>query len=482
MLESRSQSLELSHLRVPTYIEDSMPTLKKINAGLIVTLIIASLVSLMGIEIIKRTITNRNKTVLVVSEKLIEIESLQAKIVETLSRSHTYLIMGGADNLAKYLKSEEEAIKQLVVVEKIFNIEEEKILTSRIKDIFQNHQDVIRKLTELKIAGKTPSELKDIIRTRLNPEGMPLENTIGELVKKERLTLKKTKEESNRSAQKLTTLYKGLALFSFLACFIISYLLRKSIKAAVAGKIELRKTVASRDEVLAIVSHDLKNPLNAILLSLNLMEKKRHHEQHFMLDHIAKIKRSTHRMIAIIEDLLNISQMEVGTYHLKMNQICGIELLDEAIDALIPSAEKKEIKIMTNFELKEFKVKCDKEKILRVFSNLLGNALKFTPQGGQVILGTKRIDPNWVEFSISDSGPGIALENHKKVFQRFWREKKSEHEGTGLGLAIAKGIVEAHGGMIGLSEKVQKGCHFYFLLPLIKTHGDFKHQNFSRSN
>jgi signal transduction histidine kinase len=212
------------------------------------------------------------------------------------------------------------------------------------------------------------------------------------------------------------------------------------------------------------------------------MEKKRYHEQHFMLDHIAKIKRSTHRMIAIIEDLLNISQMEVGTYHLKMNQICGIELLDEAIDALIPSAEKKEIKIMTNFELKEFKVKCDKEKILRVFSNLLGNALKFTPQGGQVILGTKRIDPNWVEFSISDSGPGIALENHKKVFQRFWREKKSDHEGTGLGLAIAKGIVEAHGGMIGLSEKVQKGCHFYFLLPLIKTHGDFKHQNFSRSN
>ncbi len=120
---------------------------------------------------------------------------------------------------------------------------------------------------------------------------------------------------------------------------------------------------------------------------------------------------------------------------------------------------------MTNFELNDFKIKCDKEKLLRVFSNLLGNALKFTPQGGHVILGTKKFNQNWVEFSISDSGPGIALENHKKVFQRFWREKKTDHEGTGLGLAIAKGIVEAHGGKIGLNEKTQSGCQFYFLLP-----------------
>jgi PAS domain S-box-containing protein len=226
---------------------------------------------------------------------------------------------------------------------------------------------------------------------------------------------------------------------------------------------KLKQAVNAREEVLGVVSHDLRNPLGAILMNANILKRQTPCTEVLTQHTTSKILRAGQRMNDMIEDLLNMAKIDSGKLELKKKEFCGLEQMSEAVEMLKPFADKKKIKIIKHEKGKPMLIHCDQSKILRVFSNLLHNAIKFTPEFGIVTLSSEEKEDCFL-FSIADTGPGITKENLPHIFDRFWQSKTTAHLGTGLGLSIAKGIIEAHGGKIWAESEFGHGTTFFFTL------------------
>jgi signal transduction histidine kinase len=228
-----------------------------------------------------------------------------------------------------------------------------------------------------------------------------------------------------------------------------------------------QRAVRTRDDVIAIVSHDLKNPLSAILLQAGLMLKTAsacgEESLKVLRGAVERIRKSGTHMQALIDDLLDLARIETQRFGLNLQSVESRVMLDEALLAASPLAEAKRITLAGEL-IDSPKLEADSERIFRVLSNLLGNAIKFTPEGGTVTLRAQPRD-GALSVTIADTGRGIAPEDLAHIFDRYWRPKEAEGEGTGLGLYIARGIVEAHGGRVW-AESSPQGATFLFTLPL----------------
>lgn len=230
----------------------------------------------------------------------------------------------------------------------------------------------------------------------------------------------------------------------------------------------LRQAVRSRDDVVAIVSHDLRNPLTAITLSTaQLRRPAMRADEGRAARLLDSIERAASRMRRLIEDLLAIAKIEAGQLHVVKTPIDLRVLLEESVEAIRPLAEDRSIEVAL-VPGGPAVVDCDRERILQVVENLLGNAVKFTQERrGIRVAVTSR--SGVVQVAIDDDGPGIAPEAVAHVFDRFWQGTAQglgrARPGAGLGLAIAKGIVEAHGGEMGVESVVGRGSTFWFTLP-----------------
>jgi two-component system, chemotaxis family, sensor kinase Cph1 len=170
-------------------------------------------------------------------------------------------------------------------------------------------------------------------------------------------------------------------------------------------------------------------------------------------------------MNEMVQDLLDVSRMEAGQYSLNVIDQDLAAMIQEAEALLRPMAEQKSILMKCTVE-GDLALRIDTHRILRVISNLVGNAIKFTPEGGTVTLKCER-DLNQVRFTVSDTGPGIPRELLSHVFDRYWQARTGDRRGAGLGLAIAKGIVEAHGGHIWAESPEGGGADFVFTVPAV---------------
>jgi signal transduction histidine kinase len=171
-------------------------------------------------------------------------------------------------------------------------------------------------------------------------------------------------------------------------------------------------------------------------------------------------------MERLIKDLLEIKRIEAGYFSLERERISVQSLISEAVETLEPLVTGKEIRFLHQPVEDSPHVLADRERIMQVFSNLVGNAVKFTPAGGSITLGTQRRD-NDVVFFVRDSGAGIPPEDLHHVFDRFWQARRRGRHGIGLGLAIVKGIVEAHNGAVWVESELGTGSTFYFTIRLI---------------
>jgi chemotaxis family two-component system sensor kinase Cph1 len=178
---------------------------------------------------------------------------------------------------------------------------------------------------------------------------------------------------------------------------------------------------------------------------------------------VALIRRSTMRMKALIDDLLELERLGAKSFPVNVQPVESRDLLEDArIDAQ-PLADAKHISLVLDL-IDPPKIHADPHRISQVLSNLLGNSIKFTPEGGTVTLRARPRD-GVLSVTIADTGCGIAPEHLAHIFDRYWRPKGSEGEGTGLGLYIARGILEAHGGRVW-AESSPKGATFVFTFPL----------------
>ena len=222
-----------------------------------------------------------------------------------------------------------------------------------------------------------------------------------------------------------------------------------------------------KEQLLAMVSHDLKNPLHSLLVGVTLIQKTMPGEALSKASTILLgMQRSLQSMRHLIDDLLSVAKLESGTIDLQLEEHSADALFAEAFDLLLPIAVEKGVQLdRSEDSLRDCRVRCDRERILQVLSNLIGNAVKFTASGGRV---SCRVTKGAGEacFSIADTGPGIARENLTYVFDRFWQARQTRRLGTGLGLSIAQGLITAHGGRIWVESEPGQGSTFHFTIPL----------------
>jgi signal transduction histidine kinase len=229
---------------------------------------------------------------------------------------------------------------------------------------------------------------------------------------------------------------------------------------------QARDAVSLREDLLAIVSHDLRNPLNAIGVIADLLARAAPTPESVARTHEygERLRRSALRMEHLIRDLLSFATIGAGRLTIEAHPTPVADLLREAMEVMQPSAAAKPVTIALGEVTPDAAVLCDKERVLQVLSNLIGNGIKFSPPGAAVRLAARRAGAE-VEVSVSDDGPGIAPDALSHIFERFWQVRETARQGTGLGLYIAKGIVEAHRGRIWAESTVGVGSTFRFTLP-----------------
>lgn len=222
---------------------------------------------------------------------------------------------------------------------------------------------------------------------------------------------------------------------------------------------------AVRENLLAMVSHDLRNPLSSVRLVTRLLVRMAPDDDfgRIVLQRMGAIERATKRMEHLVAQLLDAASIESGHLHLTPSVVAVDALLDEARELVEELAAQKQIALEVR-ATPELRLECDRERVLQVLSNLLGNAVKFTEPLGLVVLSAER-EGSSVRFVVEDTGPGIAEEQLPFIFDRFWTGQGSSATSTGLGLFIAKVIVDAHGGQIAAKNSLARGSRFSFTLP-----------------
>jgi signal transduction histidine kinase len=226
-----------------------------------------------------------------------------------------------------------------------------------------------------------------------------------------------------------------------------------------------QQAVRAREEVLAIVSHDLRNPLNAVTLAASLLKTSESiaEEDREQLDLISV---SANRMSRLIADLLDATRLEGGKrLPIQPQRVEVGQLMREARELFRAQAAAGGIALQLDDATSLPPVHADRDRIMQVLSNLIGNAMKFTPAGGTICCRAEKKDRE-VLFRVSDTGSGIPQEHVHHIFTPYWQAKRAERMGAGLGLAITKGIVESHGGKIWVESEPGKGTTFFFTLPV----------------
>ena len=218
--------------------------------------------------------------------------------------------------------------------------------------------------------------------------------------------------------------------------------------------------------MLAVVAHDLRNPLSTISLGAELLlDTTPDDAAHaFQRRHLSTVKRSAERMNRLIQDLLDVSRITGGKMALAPREEDASLLLTEAAAMLRPLAEARGITFGTRGLTGLPRLRVDGARIMQVISNLVGNALKFTPEGGTVTLAAAR-EGDDLRISVIDTGSGISPERCRTCSGASGRRTTADRRGLGLGLAIARGIVEAHGGRIWVESELGEGSIFHFTLP-----------------
>jgi signal transduction histidine kinase/CheY-like chemotaxis protein len=232
------------------------------------------------------------------------------------------------------------------------------------------------------------------------------------------------------------------------------------------AKDELERASKFKDQFLSTMSHELRTPLNAVLGFSELLTEERYGPLNERQQRYVKhIHTGGKHLLALINDILDLSKIEAGRLQLAIENVPVPMSLAEVVDTMRPLADKKAQTLLRQAP-SGLSVRADPTRFKQVLMNLVGNAIKFTPDGGEIRLSAHRVDEA-VRVEVRDSGPGIPVEEQQHIFEAFYRlgEADKKTEGTGLGLAITRRLVELHGGNLGLESQPGSGSCFYFTLP-----------------
>lgn len=224
-----------------------------------------------------------------------------------------------------------------------------------------------------------------------------------------------------------------------------------------------QRAIAARDDVLGVVAHDLRNPLGTILMQASLL-RIREVAPERLRRAADVVERAATRMNRLIEDLLDVTRMEAGRLGVERTPVTPARIVHDSVDSQAPLAAASDIALSAEVPEELPEISADRDRLLQVFENLIGNALKFTKPAGRITIGAAARRGE-VLFWVADTGAGVSAEHLPHLFDRFWQARSGDRLGAGLGLPIVKGIVEAHGGRIWVESTPGRGSTFFFTIP-----------------
>jgi signal transduction histidine kinase len=225
--------------------------------------------------------------------------------------------------------------------------------------------------------------------------------------------------------------------------------------------------IRARDDMIGIVSHDLRNPVNAVKMLTGVMLDRSNGEplSPEVGNYASVIRQAAEQMDELIQDLLDVTRVEAGRLAVSAKRENTEEMLSDTLRMLAPVAGEKGISLRLNAPDDLPDVMADRDRFGQAISNLVGNAVKFSVPGSEILVRIAVLDKELL-FSVSDKGQGMTAEQLAHAFDRFWQSSRTDRQGAGLGLAITKGIVDAHGGRIWAESSPGRGSTFYFTLPV----------------
>jgi signal transduction histidine kinase len=239
----------------------------------------------------------------------------------------------------------------------------------------------------------------------------------------------------------------------------------QALESERAARAAAESAVRTRDAVVSIVSHDLRNPLMAIVGTADLLlESTRDDGQGFARSQLAILKHAADSMTRLIRDLLDITRLESGPLPVRRQRIDLTDVVDEVVAMFSVVVRARRITLYRDVPPQLPAVYGDSDRLAQALSNLLGNAVKFTPDGGQIRVSVD-LQPRGVRICVRDTGPGIPEDQIPHLFDRFWQASREDSRGLGLGLMIVKAIVDAHGGFVDVESSLAHGSTFCITVP-----------------
>ena len=321
--------------------------------------------------------------------------------------------------------------------------------------------------------SRTPPNWPLLFAKRSRPITVKLNGELKDLADTESRELQSAKAQTAKTVQRTMRALIFLSIFSTLALAVIGRLLVKVMvqkRAYDRTQTELiereQRLSSARKETVEVVAHDLKNPLGTIKMSLEILRNDVATSQLSpdLRELLAILDRSARSMENLITNLLDHSKIEAGKLAINEEPCDLANLLEQQAQSFTAHALKKRILLDLEVPVDPVMVHCDAFRIEQVVSNLVGNALKFTPEGGRIRIRFETSGERAI-ISVEDTGPGLKPDEIPRLFDRFWQARETAHHGTGLGLAISKAIVDAHQGAISVENRPTGGSRFLFWLP-----------------
>lgn len=396
------------------------------------------------------------------------VEHLRWSGEAIVSVGRGFLLSGDASLLSR-LQNAEDDFDQIVQALKDDTLSPS--AAALVAEVERAATNFTRRQKQLVAARQQGVDTEELAR-RFEAELLPLQSELGQslnrLVNHKEAALQDAYEQGAATRAQLSfwmhSLLGFLVLMSLGTSWYFARLLARSYRQEQDALETAQKALATRDELMGIIAHDLRNPLSAIRMKATLLRKGAESEK--SRGQAESIEHVTLRMEHLIKTMLDVATLEAGRLSVTPAP-CDVEdLLREVVEMFGSLSAAKQVGLQLRGVNKSgLTIRADRERVLQVFSNLVGNAIKFSPQGGQVVIALER-QGETVRFAVSDSGPGIASEHLPHLFDRFWKHEMAGTKGTGLGLFIAKGIIDGHGGRIWAESDPGHGATFYFTLPI----------------
>ena len=400
---------------------------------------------------------------------LIGVERLRNLADSEVSNSRAFFLLGSKAVFDKQKSEKQEFASQLAAYEKKYNLPQIPAIMKKIEgleqqeaDIFDQAQKFREKQTEAKIVGQ-------FYQSKTVPIIAIMNENFDEIVKLHNAELDQASNRARQAGMQAQALIpKGMTrfiaalagLFAAMTLLVLRMLRVRAVHLRERKRLfdEAKNAVLARDEVIAAASQDFAEPLAALSAMAESLATASAVDQADML------KSTIVEIEGRISNIYDQKKADMGTLNLRLDQLAVADILEDAAVMLKPLAKQRDVGLQFDSVNQSILAFVDRERVMRVLSNLIGNAIKFSRKHSKVLIKV-RSDQQFVTISIADSGPGIPEAQIPGLFENFWQARKTADQGAGVGLAVVKTIIEAHGGTVRVDSNVGQGSTFTFSLP-----------------